>query len=50
MPANVRMGFAVDFLSAAVAHDAALGMKIKRLLTDNGGNIAPRCSNKLVGR
>jgi len=31
-----RKDSAVDFLKAAVAHYAALGVKIKRLLTDNG--------------
>jgi transposase InsO family protein len=33
---------AVDFLKAAVAHYAALGVKIKRLLTDNGSAYRSR--------
>jgi transposase InsO family protein len=36
MCADERKNSAVDFLKAAVAHYAALGVKIKRLLTDNG--------------
>jgi len=36
MYADERRDSAVDFLKAAVAHYAALGVKIKRLLTDNG--------------
>lgn len=36
MHANERKGSAVDFLRASVAHYAALGVTIKRLLTDNG--------------
>lgn len=36
MRADERKGSAVDFLQAAVAHYAALGVRIERLLTDNG--------------
>ena len=36
MYANERKDSAVAFLKAAVAHYAALGVKVKRLLTDNG--------------
>jgi transposase InsO family protein len=37
MHGNERKDSAVTFLKAAVAHYAALGVKVKRLLTDNGG-------------
>ncbi len=36
MHANERKDSAVNFLLAAVAHYEALGVKIKRLITDNG--------------
>lgn len=36
MHADERKSSAVDFLKASVAHHAALGVTIKRLLTDNG--------------
>ncbi|MDP9902860.1 transposase InsO family protein [Variovorax ginsengisoli] len=36
MHANERRDSAVNFLLAAVAHYDALGVKIKRLITDNG--------------
>lgn len=36
MHQDERKGSAVDFLRAAVAHYAALGVTIKRLITDNG--------------
>lgn len=36
MHADERKGSAVAFLKAAVAHYAALGVKIERLITDNG--------------
>lgn len=42
MHADERKGSAVDFLQAAVAHYAALGVRIERLLTDNGSAYRSR--------
>lgn len=42
MYADERKDSAVAFLKAAVAHYAALGVKIKRLLTDNGSAYRSR--------
>ena len=42
MHADERTGSAVDFLKAAVAHYAALGVKIVRLITDNGSAYRSR--------
>jgi transposase InsO family protein len=36
MHTNERKDSALDFLKAAVAHYGALGVTVKRLLTDNG--------------
>ncbi len=46
MHGDERKGSAVDFLKAAVAHYAALGVKIKRLLTDNGSAYRSVLFNK----
>ena len=46
MHADERKGSAVAFLKAAVAHYAALGVKIKRLLTDNGSAYRSALFNK----
>ena len=46
MHADERKGSAVDFLKAAVAHYAALGVKIERLLTDNGAAYRSRLFNQ----
>ena len=43
---NERKESAVEFLKAAVAHYAALGVKIERLLTDNGSAYRSRLFNK----
>jgi len=42
MHADERKGSAVAFLKAAVAHYAALGVQIKRLITDNGSAYRSR--------
>jgi transposase InsO family protein len=42
MHADERKGSAVAFLQAAVAHYAALGVTIKRLITDNGSAYRSR--------
>ena len=42
MHADERKGSAVNFLQAAVAHYDALGVKIKRLITDNGSAYRSR--------
>ncbi len=42
MHADERKGSAVDFLKAAVAHYAALGVRIERLITDNGSAYRSR--------
>ena len=42
MHANERKDAAVTFLKAAVAHYAALGVQIKRLITDNGSAYRSR--------
>lgn len=42
MHADERKGSAVDFLKAAVAHYAALGVRIERLITDNGAAYRSR--------
>ncbi|MDR0779820.1 MAG: IS481 family transposase, partial [Pseudomonadales bacterium] len=42
MHPDERKGTAVQFLKAAVAHYSALGVKIKRLLTDNGAAYRSR--------
>lgn len=46
MHSDERKGSAVDFLKAAVAHYAALGVKIERLITDNGSAYRSRLFNK----
>jgi transposase InsO family protein len=46
MHTDERKGSAVDFLKAAVAHYAALGVKIERLLTDNGAAYRSRLFNQ----
>lgn len=48
--ADEREDSAVAFLKAAVAHYAALGVKIKRLLTDNGSAYRSQPSGELCGR
>ena len=42
MHADERKGSAVGFLQAAVAHYAALGVRIERLLADNGAAYRSR--------
>ena len=42
MHADERKGSAVDFLQAAVAHNAALGVRFERLLTDTGSAYRSR--------
>jgi transposase InsO family protein len=42
MHADERMGSAVAFLQAAVAHYSALGVRIERLLADNGSAYRSR--------
>lgn len=42
MHADERKGSAVEFLKASVAHYAALGVKIERLITDNGAAYRSR--------
>jgi transposase InsO family protein len=42
MHGDERKGSAVEFLKAAVAHYAALGVTIKRLITDNGSAYRSR--------
>lgn len=42
MHADERKGSAVAFLKAAVAHYAAIGVRIKRLITDNGSAYRSR--------
>jgi len=42
MHADEKKASAVDFLKAAVAHYAALGVRIQRLLTDNGSAYRSR--------
>lgn len=42
MHADERKGSAVDFLQAAVAHYAALSVRMERLLTDNGAAYRSR--------
>lgn len=44
--ADERKESAVEFLKASVAHYAALGVKIERLLTDNGSAYRSRLFNK----
>lgn len=46
MHADERKGSAVDFLKAALAHCAAQGVKIERLLTDNGPAYRSRLINQ----
>ena len=46
MHSDERKGSAVDFLKAAVAHYAALGVRIERLITDNGSAYRSRLFNK----
>ena len=46
MHGDERKGSAVAFLKAAVAHYAALGVKIERLITDNGSAYRSRIFNK----
>jgi transposase InsO family protein len=46
MHSDERKGSAVDFLKAAVAHYAALGVKIERLITDNGSAYRSRLFGK----
>ena len=46
MHADERKASAVDFLKASVAHYAAHGVKIKRLLTDNGSAYRSKLFNK----
>lgn len=46
MHGDERKGSAVEFLKAAVAHYAALGVKIERLLTDNGAAYRSRLFNQ----
>lgn len=46
MHGDERKGSAVDFLKATVAHYAALGVKIKRLITDNGPAYRSSLFNK----
>jgi hypothetical protein len=45
MHGDERKNSAVEFLKAAVAHYTALGVSIKRLITDNGSRLTDRaCS------
>ena len=46
MHVDERKGSAVDFLKASVAHYAAHGVRIKRLLTDNGPAYRSKLFNK----
>jgi transposase InsO family protein len=46
MHGDERKASAIEFLQAAVAHYAALGVKIKRLLTDNGSAYRSVLFNK----
>ena len=46
MHTDERKGSAVDFLNSAVAHYASLGVKIERLLTDNGSAYRSRLFNQ----
>lgn len=46
MHQDERKGSAVEFLKAAVAHYAALGVKIERLITDNGSAYRSQIFNK----
>jgi transposase InsO family protein len=46
MHADERKGSAVEFLKASVAHYAAHGVRIKRLLTDNGSAYRSELFNK----
>jgi transposase InsO family protein len=46
MLADERKGSAIAFLKASVAHYAAHGVKIKRLLTDNGSAYRSKLFNK----
>lgn len=46
MHADERKGSAIEFLRAAVAHYAAQGVRIKRLLTDNGSAYRSKLFNK----
>ena len=46
MHGDERKGSAVQFLKAAVAHYAALGVKVSRLLTDNGAAYRSVLFNK----
>lgn len=46
MHSDERKGSAVEFLKAAVAHYAALGVKIERLITDNGSAYRSQIFNK----
>jgi len=46
MHADERKGSANDFLRTAVAHYAAQGVRIKRLLTDNGAAYRSKLFNK----
>lgn len=43
---SVPKGSALEYLKAAVAHYAALGVKIERLITDNGSAYRSRLFNK----
>ena len=46
MHPDERKGSAIEFLKASVAHYAAHGVKIKRLLTDNGSAYRSKLFNK----
>lgn len=46
MHADERKGSAIAFLEASVAHFAAHGVRIKRLLTDNGSAYRSKLFNK----
>ena len=46
MHADERKGSAIEFLKASVAHYAAHGVTIKRLLTDNGSAYRSKLFNK----
>ncbi len=46
MHSDERKGSAVEFLKAAVAHYAALGVRIERLITDNGSAYRSQAFNK----
>ena len=46
MHPDERKGSAIEFLKASVAHYAAHGVRIKRLLTDNGSAYRSKLFNK----